>query len=246
MSWLNAPLVGFDVETTGPDPETARIVTACAVRWGGGMPPRSRSWLSDVDGEEIPDEAAEIHGVTTEAARSAGRPARAVTEELVTVLAASAAAGMPLVIMNAPYDLTVLDRECARFGLPTVFELAQPVIIDPRVLDKRVDRYRKGRRTLTALCEHYGVELTAAHSADADASAACAVAHAIGSRVTWVGQRDAEDLHMQQLRWARQQAEGLRDYFAASSDPETAAQAPGVRLDWPLIPRPRTGGGEVR
>lgn len=234
-------MIGFDTETTGPDPETARIVTACAVRWGAG-PTRSRTWLSDVGGAEIPAEAAEIHGVDTEAARSAGRPASEVVAEIRSVLVEQARAGLPLVIMNAPYDLTVLDRECERYGVPSLFDDVEPRVIDPRVLDKRVDKYRRGGRKLTDLCRHYGVELAAAHSADADALAACQVAWEIGFRYAWIGLRHLDGLHTDQAKWAQAQAEGLRQWFAASSDPQTAAQAAGVRVEWPVFPRPRTGG----
>lgn len=241
MSWRDRPLIGLDTETTGTDVESARIVTACVVRWGGWMPPRSRTWLSDVGGVEIPAEAAAIHGVTTEAARSAGRPAAEVVAEIVNVLVEQVRAGMPLVVMNAAFDFSVLDRECARYGVPSLFDLVEPVVIDPHVLDKRVDRYRKGKRTLSDLCRHYGVTLEAAHSADADAAAACGVAWEIGGRFPWIGNRHQDGLHVDQAKWARQQAEGLRDYWA--KNPETEAMAAGVRMDWPLIPRPRGAAG---
>lgn len=242
MRWMDLPVLGFDTETTGPEPETARIVTASVVRWGGGMPLRSRSWLSDVDGVEIPAEATEIHGIDTEVARSVGRPARVVVEELVTVLAAGVLAGSPLVIMNARFDLTLLERECVRHGVQSLFELCEPRVIDPGVLDRRVEKYRKGGRKLTDLCRHYGVTLEAAHSSDADALAACQVAWEIGFRHPWIGLRHPDGLHADQAKWARAQAEGLRDWFAASADPEKAALAAGVRLDWPVIPAPRAGG----
>ncbi|WP_327384995.1 exonuclease domain-containing protein [Streptomyces sp. NBC_01207] len=240
---MDQPLLGFDIESTGVDIETARIVTACAVRWGGGLPLRSRSWLSDVGGEPIPAEATEIHGITTAAALSEGRPARDVVQEIVTVLAAGVLAGSPLVIMNAPFDLSLLDRECERYGVHSLFELCEPRVIDPRVLDKRVEKYRKGGRKLSDLSRHYGVTLTAAHSADADAAAACEVAWQIGFKYPWIGQRHPDGLHTDQAKWARSQAEGLRDWFARFEDPETAAQAAGVRLDWPFIPRPREASG---
>ena len=48
-------------------------------------------------------------------------------------------------------------------------------VLDPRVLDKHIDPYRRGGRKLTDLCAHYKVALDGAHSADADAIAACRV-----------------------------------------------------------------------
>ena len=55
-------------------------------------------------------------------------------------------------------------------------------VLDPRVLDRHLDRYRKGRRTLTDLCAHYGVTLEGAHDAAADALAALEVVRALGRR----------------------------------------------------------------
>ena len=51
--------------------------------------------------------------------------------------------------MNAPFDLTLLDRELRRHRAASLSHyLGQnPLrVLDPRVLDKHLDRYRKGRR----------------------------------------------------------------------------------------------------
>ena len=47
-----------------------------------------------------------------------------------------------------------------------------PNVIDPFVIDKHIDPYRKGKRTLTAVCEHHGVKQTDAHDATGDDLAA--------------------------------------------------------------------------
>ena len=78
---------------------------------------------------------------------------------VLVVFAAEAllAVGIPLVVYNAPYDLSLLDRECRRHR---VEPLGYPhPVIDPLVIDKAVDRYRKGKRTLVAAAERYGVDL---------------------------------------------------------------------------------------
>ncbi|MGX1116352.1 DNA polymerase III epsilon subunit-like protein [Streptomyces ambofaciens] len=175
MSWHLKRMAAFDLETTAADPEQARIVTACVVQVGGGQPPQPATWVAD-PGVDIPDEAANIHGYTTERARAEGRPAAEVVEEITAALGQVLAHGIPIVAMNARYDLTVLDRECRRHGLETLLDryvdsMIWPVI-DPFVIDKHVDRYRRGSRTLTALCEHYKVKLDGAHDSAADAIAA--------------------------------------------------------------------------
>lgn len=237
--WHHRPLCGFDLETTGVDPETSRIVTGSVVRYGGGRPTAARNWLAD-PGVDIPAEATAVHGWTSEAARSAGRPAVEVVEEITAALAEEVGQGRPVVAMNAQFDLTLLDREARRHGVRPLFDRAVPYVIDPRVLDKRVDRYRRGGRTLSDLCRHYVVQLDAAHSSDADAVAACAVAWKIANRYGWLGRLDVGDLHEQQVVWAREQAEGLREYFARTPGKEELALS--VRLDWPLVPCPAVEG----
>lgn len=236
MSWHTGRLCGFDLETTSPDPEQARIVTACVVQVGGGTDPHTTNWLSDVNGEEIPEEAAKIHGVTTAKAHAEGLPAKNVVQDIVTELEQAASYGIPVVAMNARYDFTVLDREARRLGVTPLADLEGGFlrVVDPFVLDKQYDRYRRGSRTLTALCEHYEVRLDGAHSADADAIAACRVAWRIAQRYAPVGEASLEELHHAQIGWARQQAESLADYFRRT--PGKEHQADGVRGDWPLIP----------
>lgn len=240
MSWHLGRMAGFDLETTGVDVETDRIVTACVVHCGGGPTTESRTWLAN-PGIEIPEGAAKLHGITTERARAEGRPAADVVAELLTALASAARDGEPIVAMNAAFDLTLLDRECARHGIKSLWDYtdAIPLVIDVKVLDKHIDRYRKGSKTLGALCAHYGVALDGAHSADADAIAACRVAWRIGSTRPELAALPLDVLHEQQVAWAAEQAESLADYFRRT--PGKEHQADGVRTDWPLIPRQQNG-----
>jgi DNA polymerase-3 subunit epsilon len=238
MSWHTRPLCGFDLETTGVDVETARIVTAAVVDYIPGvtsidtLPDHARLWLSDVDGAEIPTEASNIHGVTTEQARSNGRRAIEVVGEVAQALADQMREGVAVVAMNGRYDFTVLDRELRRHGLATLEELlGRPVspVIDPLVLDKAADKYRSGSRKLEALAKHYGVVLTAAHTADADALAAVEVAVAIGASFERL-QVDAGQVHAWQIRWAAEQAISYQEY-RRRTEPGFVAPA-----EWPLIP----------
>ncbi|RAJ70211.1 DNA polymerase-3 subunit epsilon [Streptomyces sp. Amel2xB2] len=231
MTWHTQRMCGFDTETNHRDPEQARIVTACIVHVGGGTDTHATNWLSDIDGEDIPDEAAAIHGVTTEHAHATGQPAAEVTQEITALLRVTAMDGVPVVAMNARYDFTVLDREARRHGVAPLGELH---VIDPFVLDKHVDRYRRGGRTLTDLCTHYRVPLDGAHSADADAIAACRVAWRIAEAHPHIAAMTLPELHAAQIGWAREQADSLAGYFART--PGKEHQAAGVRGDWPLVP----------
>ncbi len=232
--WYTGPLASFDTETTGVDVETDRIVSAAlVVQLAPGAPVRTTTWLAD-PGVPIPDGARAVHGISDEQVRAHGRPARAVVAEVTRALAAEARAGHPVVVMNAPYDLTLLDRELRRHhGLTLTggLEGCSLLVVDPRVLDKHVDRYRKGRRTLTDLCTHYGVELAGAHDAAADATASLALTRCIGARYpAALGGLTAAELHLRQTVWHAAQARGLQSWFDRSGATER------VDLSWPLRP----------
>jgi DNA polymerase-3 subunit epsilon len=239
--WFTGRLCGFDLETTGVDVEQDRIVSACVVQCGGGHDTASGTWIAD-PGIEIPDEAAKVHGITTERARAEGRPAAEVVEQVVAALAEVVLAGTPVVAMNASYDLTLLDREARRHGVEPLVDLVggDLRVVDPRVLDKAVDKFRRGGRKLEDLCRTYEVRLDGAHSADADAIAACRVAWRIASGTPAIGGASLDELHVWQIEWARQQAVSLADYFRRTPGKESWAD--GVRTEWPLIPAQRTGG----
>src|SRR5690606_23168354 len=115
--WNRGPLAAFDSETSGRDPLSARLVSAALVAPSGHV----QRWLSDVGGEEIPAEAARVHGISTEYARAHGRPAKTVVDEVADAVAWVLRVG-PLVVMNAPYDLNLMEAVCRLTGVPTVGE----------------------------------------------------------------------------------------------------------------------------
>ncbi|KQX60971.1 MULTISPECIES: 3'-5' exonuclease [unclassified Streptomyces] len=232
--WYEGPLAAFDTETTGVDVETDRIVSAAlVVQDAPGARPRVSRWLVN-PGVPVPAGATEVHGLTDDHLQRNGRWPSPVMFEIAGLLAEQAAAGRPLVVMNAPFDLTLLDRELRRHRASALGHWldATPLrVLDPRVLDKHLDRYRKGRRTLTDLCAHYGVTLADAHDAAADALAALEVVRALGRRFAARLERlSPAELHALQTTWHAAQARGLQAWFARSGTPET------VDTSWPLRP----------
>ncbi|MFE5487393.1 3'-5' exonuclease [Streptomyces sp. NPDC056527] len=236
--WYDGPLAAFDTETTGVDVEEDRIVSAAlVVQDTAGGRPRVTRWLVN-PGVPVPAAATAVHGLTDEHLQRNGRWPAPVMEELGRALAEQCAAGRPLVVMNAPFDLTILDRELRRHrasSLGRYLENASLCVLDPRVLDKHLDRYRKGRRTLTDLCAQYGVELDGAHDAAADATAALDVVRAVARRFTSRLERlSPAELHTLQAVWHAAQARGLQAWFTRNGTPETVDPA------WPLRPEMRT------
>ncbi|WNI25826.1 3'-5' exonuclease [Streptomyces sp. ITFR-16] len=235
--WYEGPLAAFDTETTGVDVEEDRIVSAALVvqdSAGGRM--RVTRWLVN-PGVPVPAGATEIHGLTDDHLQRNGRWPAPVVEEVARALAEQCAARRPLVVMNAPFDLTLLDRELKRHRTSSLAAYLEPAslrVLDPRVLDKHLDRYRKGRRTLTDLCELYGVVLDGAHDAAADAAASLELVRAVGRRfATRLERLTPAELHTLQAVWHAAQARGLQAWFARSGTPETVDPA------WPLRPELR-------
>ncbi|MER7180470.1 3'-5' exonuclease [Streptomyces sp. NPDC058464] len=232
--WYEGPLAAFDTETTGVDVETDRIVSAAVVvQDAPGTRPRVTRWLVN-PGVPVPEAATAVHGLTDEHLQRNGRWPAPVVHEIAEELAEHAAMHRPLVVMNAPFDLTLLDRELRRHrasSLDRWFEASPLLVLDPRVLDKHLDRYRKGRRTLTDLCAHYEVTLEGAHDAGADALASLELVRALGRRfATRLERLTPAELHTLQTTWHAAQARGLQAWFTRSGTPET------VSTDWPLRP----------
>jgi DNA polymerase-3 subunit epsilon len=225
-SW-SGRLAVFDLETTGIDVETSRVVTAnVSVIDHNGVLESRLDWLAN-PGIEIPEQATAVHGVTTEKAVTEGQSAHLVVTEIVEALQALLDAGVPVVVYNAPYDLTLLDREARRNGIVPL-SITGP-IVDPLVIDKAVDRYREGKRTLEVSAVFYGVELLDAHDAGADAIAAGRVAQAIAERHADELSVSAAELHELQVGWFREQAESFQEYMRRVRDPEFTA-----KTAWPL------------
>jgi DNA polymerase-3 subunit epsilon len=208
-SWFDT-LGVFDLETTGIDVETSRIVSAnVGVIGPDGECIERTDWLAD-PGIEIPVQASAVHGITTERARAEGRGAAEVVGEIIAALRSLFDRGLAVTIYNAPYDLTLLNREAVRHGIAPL--VSPSPIVDPLVIDKAVDRYRKGKRTLEVAAQLYGVELLDAHDAGADAIAAGRVAQAIARQYPQLVGSGAAELHGLQIGWCRDQAASFQEY----------------------------------
>ncbi|NUP24137.1 MAG: 3'-5' exonuclease [Streptomyces sp.] len=228
--WWQREWLAIDLETTGLDVETDRIVSAALVWGNGGEPAETHTWLTDVGGADIPADAVAIHGIRTVTAHRHGRPLRTVVEEITRHITRAITSGTPVIAANAPFDLTMLDRELGRQNLGSlVWQTGQmPLVLDPLVIDRQVDRYRDGPRSLAGLCKHHKVNHLRPHQADADAIAAARVMHELVRLHPQLREVDLPTLHQQQSAWARQQ---------------DAARAEHRRRGghWPLTPRPQNG-----
>ncbi len=203
--WYEGPLAAFDTETTGVDVETDRIVSAAVVvQQGAGTRPRVTRWLVN-PGIPVPEESTAVHGLTEDHLQRNGRWPAPVMEEIARDLAEQGAAGRPIVVMNAPFDLTILDRELRRHrasSLSRYMEGSPLCVIDPR----------SWTSTWTATARAAAPSPTCARTtrwswprrtdAAADAQAALDVVRAVGRRFAARLERlSPAELHTLQAVW---------------------------------------------
>jgi DNA polymerase-3 subunit epsilon len=264
MRWTTQPTMAVDLETTGVDPLEDRILTAAVVMFAPKVAePRVRTWLVNPGEDvEISDEVIAIHGVTREDVDRAGRTPRECLEEIVGLLVWSLGRDIPVVAFNGAFDLTMVEAECRRHGVLSLEDRlgvdgVRPVI-DPYVLDcqtfRKMDDVGDGdeasrlcpcgcgatRKTLSMACLHYGVELSQAHDAAADAIAADALWRAIVAKNPGrFGRHSLTALHKAQITWRREHMDYRRERF----DAEGRAHD-GFDPNWPLrrppMPEPLT------
>ncbi|MGW2226331.1 exonuclease domain-containing protein [Streptomyces formicae] len=232
MGWHRELLIGFDLETTGTDPGEARIVTGAVIEVKAGETLGRREWLAD-PGVPIPADAVAVHGITDERAAAEGRPAAEVADALADVLTSYWQSGVPVVAYNAVFDLSLLSAELRRYGLSSLRDRLGGVepgpVIDPYTIDRSVDRYRRGKRNLEAVCREYGVVLEAAHNASADAQAAARLAGAIADRHPKVAGIGPAELHRRQVAWYAEWAADFQNFLRKKGDADAVVD--GV---WPF------------
>jgi len=106
-----------------------------------------------------------------------------------------------------------------------------PPIIDTFVIDKQVDPYRRGSRVLTALAEHWNVELDNAHDATADALAAVEIALRIAAaHPETIGTLGAAEIHAAQIAWKRDQSASFESYLRRKRGDQSIT----VSREWPF------------
>ncbi|KTR86535.1 exonuclease domain-containing protein [Leucobacter chromiiresistens] len=220
-------LAVFDTETTGVDTAHARIVSASIALLGAGGEVSERyDWLLD-PGVEIPAAAVQVHGISNEIARTSGIAASVGVRQIVDQLMEMIERGFPVVAYNAPFDLTLLAAEAARHGVPWPADISP--VLDPLILDKQLDRYRKGKRTLEAVAAHHGVEIGNAHDAGDDAIAAGRVLQRIAAKYADVVPEELDEIHRLQVEWAAAQAASFQEYMRRARNPSFVADG-----RWPI------------
>jgi len=153
-------VLGFDLETTGFDPRTDRIVQFALV--GSEKDGSHVNLHSLVDPRrDIPPESTRVHGIKDEDVRGFGSFDEHL-DSMCDLIEGSVIVGHNVIA----FDWRFMEMECMRIGR----EPPQPLaIVDTLVIARR---FRvPGRHKLGVLCERFGIGLERSHRADADAGA---------------------------------------------------------------------------
>jgi DNA polymerase-3 subunit epsilon len=156
---LEKPIVFFDLETTGINIGTDRIVEISILKVFPNGNKESKTWLVNPE-MEIPQNSSDIHGITNE---------QVVSEPTFKELAPQVSAliaGCDLAGFNSNrFDIPLLAEELMRAGID--FNMN-----DRKAIDVQVIFHKKEQRTLSAGYQFYcGKELEGAHGAEADTNA---------------------------------------------------------------------------
>lgn len=231
-SWLDEELLGFDLETTGVDPFVDVPVSYALVRFHDRAPVETIASLVD-PGRPISSEALAVHGITEERARAEGTPLTEAVETICDALVDASERSVTVVGMNVSFDITMLDSVAQRVAGRGLIErgFAAPVV-DVLVLDRHFNKYRKGKRRLSDLCEHYGVTQENAHDAAGDVVTCLAVLLAMGVTYPEIGKTHPEILHRRQIGWHADWACGFSIWRAQQGQ----ALLPLSAHYWPIHP----------
>ncbi len=164
--WLRTsrPLVAFDIEATGPNPQVDRLITLSALRVDSGMEPvdnLQRLTVTVNPGVPIPAEATAVHGISD--ADVAGLP----TFDAVAGKVARFFSGADLLGYNLrKFDVPLLQLEFGLAGMTT------DPLAGARLLDACAIFMQRERRDLAAALRFFcDAELDGAHEATADVDA---------------------------------------------------------------------------
>ena len=214
-SWADGTVLGFDLETTSSAPFEAQPVSFGFVRFDNQ---RLTGTVEGLVRPTVPiDPGAEaVHGISLQATREWGEELGSAVSYIVETLVETGRAGVPLVGMHIGFDLLIIDTlSHSFFGAGLVEQGWRGPVIDVAIIDRRFDRWRKGKRRLTDLCALYGVTLDGAHEATADATAAVRVAFAQAARFRFVRDAEPDELTAAQVRWREQWFDDFSEYRAS-------------------------------
>lgn len=233
--YFRGPLLGFDIESTGISPKEDRIVTFSMVySHSPEAEPIILEWLIN-PGVEIPQGASDVHGVTTEYAQEHGQDPATALQDIANRLVPIVQQGIPLVAFNIPFDSTITMAEFTRHGVSYPYTAEQTFArsIDPLVIDKATDKYRKGSRKLIDTAKLFGYDLTNAHESTADVLATLHITRKLADK--FKPEMTIELLQEFQKDSKQEQSESFQAYLRKKTDENGNLVEPNAIISsaWP-------------
>jgi DNA polymerase-3 subunit epsilon len=143
---------------------------------------------------------------------------------------------IPIVIFNAPFDSTMSLAEFNRYRILMKYtpEELFSRVIDPLVIDKACDKYRKGSRKLTDTAALYGYDLTNAHNSTADVEATLYITRQLGK--FFKPEMDIYTLQEFQKDAKMEQSTSFQAYLRKKTDEEGNLVDPNavINTEWPF------------
>jgi len=194
--WFERPLAVVDVETTGLDPESDRVIEVAILKMAAGEVEERYCSLVN-PGREISEEISNLTGIKQEELSQAPAFADIATEVRARL------GDLGLVAYNLSFDRAFLKAELSRVGVTWEPEPC----IDPLIFVREFHR-GQGSKRLSSVAERLGISLDNAHRADADAEAAGRVLYAFRPELP----RELEELLLLQSQWAQQQENEMANW----------------------------------
>ena len=165
--------VTLDAETTGVDTDNDRIITFFLRARDEDRVVFEKNWVIN-PGVEVPKEASDVHGMTTEWLQENGRTDVSLAiYEIVREILMWGLKGHVVCGFNHAFDLAMLEAEENRTGTeyPQLgIHRGSLRFIDPAIFSRVFDKYVKGGHKLITVAQRNGIEVEEdrLHAADYD------------------------------------------------------------------------------
>ncbi len=192
--WFDLPLAVIDVETTGLDSSTDRVIEIGIIRFERGEVVESYGKLID-PGRDVPAEVVELTGIKPEDLE--GQPTFAeLADEIHQRLQ-----GVGIVAYNLSFDKGFVTAELERCGLAWPDDAPT---LDPLIFARQFYKNLR-RKNLGTIADTLGIPLEEAHRATHDAEVAGHVLYAFRDRLP----DNLQDLLVLQAQWEAAQAQEM-------------------------------------
>lgn len=187
--WRDCPLAVVDVETTGLDPATDRVIEVGVIHMRGGEVEKVYQSLVNPE-REVPEEVLKITHIDPEEIK------KAPTFDKVAADVRAHLEGRIFVAYNLAFDRAFVRAELERAG----HEWLDTQYIDPLIF-VRVLHKDQGSKRLGAVAARLGIDLENAHRAADDAEVAGRVLYALADKLP----DSLGELLLLQGQWEQQQ-----------------------------------------